>query len=162
MLCSPNMTQHLSLKGRGLQWLAQREHSHRELKRKLLKAARANSNADPDASEQEAIADQVEATLVWLQNHHYLSDERFVQSRIHTRAAKFGTLRICQELAQHGLVMSPSNQQQLQNTELERAAHIWQKKFGTPPADAKAYARQMRFLLGRGFSQEVVRKLVRP
>jgi regulatory protein len=154
------MTQHLSLKGRGLQWLAQREHSHRELKRKLLKAARADSTADPDALQQEAIADQVEATLVWLQNHHYLSDERFAQSRIHVRAAKFGTLRICQELAQHGLVMNSSDQQQLQITELERATRIWQKKFGAAPADAKAYARQMRFLLGRGFSQEVVRKLV--
>jgi regulatory protein len=155
------MTQRLSLKGRALQWLAQREHSYLELKRKLLKAERAASADDPNDDQPERIACQVEAILVWLQARHYLSDERFAQSRIHTRSPKFGTLRIRQELAQHGVQMSLSDQQKLQDTELERATHIWQKKFGTAPPDSKEYAKQMRFLLSRGFGNDVVHQLLR-
>lgn len=44
----------------------------------------------------------------------------------------------------------------LSDTEVHRAAHLWQRKFGSPPADATERARQMRFLLARGFSSATV------
>ena len=46
------------------------------------------------------------------------------------------------------------------DSEPERARAVWQKKFGTPPADAAEKLRQMRFLQVRGFSSEVVRKTI--
>ena len=49
---------------------------------------------------------------------------------------------------------------QLRSTELERGREVWRKKFGAPPADASERAKQVRFLLTRGFGAEVVRRLV--
>ena len=89
----------LSLKGRALAWLAQREHSRSELRGKLLRHL-SRQPADEAAEPAEA-EPAVEALLDWLQAHGYLSDERFVESRIHARAARFGNLRIRQELARH-------------------------------------------------------------
>lgn len=45
-------------------------------------------------------------------------------------------------------------------TELDRAREAWRKRFGAPPADALERARQMRFLQSRGFSFEVIRRVV--
>jgi regulatory protein len=38
---------------------------------------------------------------------------------------------------------------------------VWLKKFGAPPEDAVAAARQMRFLAARGFSGEAIRRVVK-
>ena len=90
------MKPRLSLKGRGLQILSQREHSRSELRRKLLAHAKAAVlSADPPVElPSPDAAEQVEAVLDWLQAHRYLSEERFVESRVHARAARFGNLRI--------------------------------------------------------------------
>jgi regulatory protein len=45
-------------------------------------------------------------------------------------------------------------------TELERARAAWGKRFGAPAANALERARQMRFLQGRGFSFDVIRRVV--
>jgi regulatory protein len=148
------MRPRLSLKGRGLQILAQREHSRSELRRKLLVHARA------DAAEEANPAEQVEAVLDWLQAHRYLCEERFTESRVHARASRFGNLRIRQELAQHGVALTAEAAQQLKDSELARARDVWSRKFGQPAADAPERARQVRFLAGRGFSSEVIRRVV--
>ena len=87
----------LSLKGRALTLLAQREQSASELRRKLLRHARADEVAEGDA------ASRVDDVIAWLSEHKHLSEERFIESRVHARAARYGNLRIRQELAQHGL-----------------------------------------------------------
>ena len=48
----------------------------------------------------------------------------------------------------------------LKESELEAAREVWQKKFGAPAADANERAKHYRFLLTRGFSAEVVRRVV--
>jgi regulatory protein len=45
-------------------------------------------------------------------------------------------------------------------TDLEAARAVWLKKFGQPPRDASERGKQMRFLAGRGFPAEVVRKVI--
>ena len=152
-----------SLKGRALQLLAQREHSRAELRRKLLAHARADeaSSVDADATPPADPTSQVNAVLDWLEAHNYLSQERFVESRVHARAARFGNLRIRRELAQHAVTLSSEAAQSLQASELERARAVWSRKYPTPPADAVARARQARFLAGRGFSPEVIRRVLR-
>jgi len=157
----------LSLKMRAITLLSQREHSRFELRQKLLRSLRKESAA---ASSGEASAAstlenepavEVEALLDWLQTQGYLSEARFVESRVHARAARYGNLRIKQELAQHGLSLSAEKQAELKDGEFERAKAIWQRKFGGQVAqDLALKAKQMRFLIARGFSSETVRKLL--
>jgi regulatory protein len=45
-------------------------------------------------------------------------------------------------------------------TELERAREVWLRRFGQPPADAAERARQMRFLAGRGFETDIIRRVI--
>ena len=41
-----------------------------------------------------------------------------------------------------------------------RAREAWQKKFGHAPEDAKAHAKQARFMASRGFSNETFRRVL--
>lgn len=123
-------------------------------------AAAAEPAVDAAAAWAEAES-AVEELLDWLQANRYLSEERFVESRVHARAGRFGNLRIRQELAQHGVALDTEAAQQLRDTELERCRAVWVRKFGgEAPADAAARARQMRFLAGRGFSADVIRRVL--
>ncbi|NCT84492.1 MAG: regulatory protein RecX [Comamonadaceae bacterium] len=161
----------LSLKARAIALLAQREHSRAELRRKLLSierrsraAAQAGSHAAPeDAAEAADITEAaVDALLDSLAAAGYLDETRFVESRLHVRAGRFGIQRIEQELAQHGLKLDAQQRALLRETELERAREVWLKRFGPEPErGATEQARQSRFLLARGFSAELVRRLLR-
>jgi len=50
--------------------------------------------------------------------------------------------------------------QGLRETERERAQELWQRKFGALAQDQKERARQYRFLASKGFSADVVSKIV--
>ena len=150
----------LSLKARAIGLLAQREHSRTELKRKLLRvqqqqrqrllqaapaaeAESAEQGTPPDADASEAAVD---ALLDALAADGYLDETRFVESRLHLRAGRFGAQRIQQELAQHGLRLDAEQQEALRASELERAREVWHKRFGMEPArDTTEQARQTRF-----------------
>ena len=137
-----------SLKGRALRLLSQREHSRLELERKL--------------AEHETEPGQLAKALDELQARGFISEERVVESVIHRRAAKLGTARVKQELQSKGLSTEAMTEalEQLRNTELARAREVWARKFGEPATEPKERARQMRFLISRGFAAEVVRKVV--
>jgi regulatory protein len=109
----------------------------------------------------ESLHTEVDAVLDWLQAHRYLSEERFVESRIHARSSRFGNLRIRQELQQHGLTLSPELTAGLRHSEHERASEVRQRKFGDSPATSVERARQARFLAGRGFSADVIWRVLR-
>ena len=182
--------QALSLKARAIGLLAQREHSRAELRRKLLRieSQRRAKELLTDAAGNEADSEQlhtrtsrpaneggesddgcgsgtaaaVDALLDSLAASGYLNETRFVESRLHLRATRFGAQRIQQELAQHGLKLDAEQQATLRATELERAREVWLRRFGAEPSPAAdERARQMRFLLARGFAAEVVRRLLR-
>jgi regulatory protein len=144
-----------SLQARALGWLAQREQSRSELRRKLLRAAR-QAEAEPA----DDIAEQIERLLDALQSQGLLSEERFVESRVRVRAPGLGTRRIQMELARHGLKLDAQPLQQLRDSELQRATQLWQRRFGVAAQDARERARQMRFLAGRGFSGEIIRRVL--
>lgn len=173
-----------TLKGRALQALALRDHSRAELRTKLLRAAEAEAEvdvavnpaanpaanltvnptvdaplADP-ATAQAARVAAVEALLDELEAKGFLSDARFVESRVQARSARYGNLRIRQELRLRGVALDAASEDELRRTELERARGVWARKFGGPPQTPAEAARQMRFLAGRGFSAEIIRKVV--
>jgi len=166
----------LSLKARAIGLLAQREHSRAELRRKLLRIEQqqrarqaapqaGDADAEPLVEDEEdpaAGAGTIDALLDSLTAEGYLDETRFVESRLHVRAGRFGTQRIQQELARHGLKLDAGQQATLRETELERAREVWHKRFGTEPSrDATEQARQTRFLLARGFAPDLVRRLLR-
>ena len=99
--------------------------------------------------------------LDWLEAQQFLSAERFVESRIHAREGRFGSLRIKAELAQHGLQLPSEAAHTLAESEVERASAVRERKFAQPPSDASERARQSRFLAARGFSPEAIHRLMR-
>lgn len=109
----------------------------------------------PDAAE------RVDAVLDWLEAHRYLSAERFAESRMHARSPRFGNLRIRQELKQHAVALSPEAGQALRDSEVARACAVRERKFPNPPQGAAEMAKQARFLTGRGFSPEAIRRALR-
>ena len=152
-----------SLKIRALQWLAQREHSRIELRGKLLRLLARSAVRGVSATTAVEPLDpaiEVDALLEWLEARGYLSQQRFVESRVHARQARFGNLRIQQELSLHGVKLDPEARQALRETELRRAQEVWRKKYDAPAPDAAGRLKQLRFLAGRGFSMEVVRRVV--
>ena len=137
-----------SLKGRALRLLSQREHSRVELERKL--------------APHEEVPGELAKALDELQARDFINDGRAIESVVHRRAGKLGAARVKQELAAKGLSGEAVAEAlaQLKDTELGRAREVWRKKFGSPPQDANERARQMRFLITRGFAAEVVRRVV--
>jgi regulatory protein len=161
-----------SLKARALQWLAQREQSRAELRRKLMPFAVAeavaaeavtddSSDTDTVTLRRETAAVRVEAVLDWLEAHKYLSTERFVESRVHARSSRFGNLRIRQELKQHQVALTPEAASALASTELQRARDVLSRRFSEPPANAAERAKRARFLAARGFSPSVIGRALR-
>jgi regulatory protein len=151
-----------SLKSRALQLLAQRDQSRLELRRKLLRHVRDPDGPDGDDGAAAAAAvGQVDALLDWLEANRLLSGERFVESRVHAREGRFGNLRIRNELARHALQLTPELAARLAETELARAAAVRARRFPAPPRDASERAAQERFLAARGFSPELVHRLMR-
>lgn len=139
----------ISLKGRALRLLAAREHSRRELERKL-----AQHEAEPG---------QLKTALDELQSRGFIDEQRVVDSVVYRRAGRLGAGRIKQELQAKGLdaervAIAVAS---LQATEVERAREVWRKKFGELPADAAQRAKQARFLAARGFGGEVIRRVLR-
>ena len=139
----------LSLKSRALRLLSQREHSRAELVAKL----------GPHVQEGEDLG----ALLDDLQAKDFINETRVVESVVHRRASRLGAARIRQELQSKGLPAEAVQcaVEQLKDSELDRAREVWRRKFGAVAPDAPARAKQMRFLMARGFSGDVVHRVVR-
>lgn len=138
-----------SLKGRALKLLSQREHSRAELQRKL-----AQHEEEPG---------QLARALDELQARGFIDEDRVVASVLHRRAARLGAGRVKQELQAKGLAPDKvaAAVAGLKATEVERAREVWRKKFDALPADAAQRAKQARFLAARGFSGEVISRVLR-
>lgn len=137
-----------TLRERALRLLARREHARVELARKLAPHAES--------------AEQLETLLDELTARRLLSDERYVEMRLNARSARFGNARLAHELRTQGVADELVSEALASAAdELTRARQVWQRKFGEAPADAGERARQMRFLMSRGFSGETIRRVLR-
>jgi len=112
-----------------------------------------DDEAQPDAS-------RVDAVLDWLAERDLINAERFVETRVQARLGRFGHRRIRQELWRHGVELDTASDQRLRDSELARAHALWARRFETP-TDVQARAKQMRFLLARGFSADVAVRVLR-
>ena len=146
-----------TLRTRALQYLSRREYSRAELAAKLRPYVEVE-----DEFEQLQPVD-IDALLDDLTTSGWLSDERAVTQLLHARRPRFGTQRIEHELHQKGISeeLIEKALPALKETELETARSVWQRKYAALPRDAKEKARQMRFLQSRGFSMDVIFKVLR-
>lgn len=138
-----------SLKQRAVAYLARREHSRAELARKLA--------AYGEADDVNQVLDQLQAAKL-------LSDARFAEMYVKSRAVRFGAARLRQELRQRGVddqLIAHELAEGALPDELARAREVWQKKFSAAPEDAREWAKQARFLQGRGFGGEIIRRLLK-
>lgn len=139
-----------TLRERALRLLARREHARTELARKLAPYA-------------ESI-DVLDVLLDDLSARRLLSDERYVEMRMNARRGRFGNARLAYELRTQGISAELVDAALATgDDELTRAHQVWQRKFGgkTQALDATERARQMRFLMSRGFSAETIRRVLR-
>ncbi len=138
-----------SLRERAIRLLAQREHSRAELARKLA------GHGSPE---------EVEATLDRMTELDLLSDTRFAQAWVRSKAGRFGIARLRHDLARRGVdreLIDEALAAECTSDEMERAREVWSARFGKAAADRREWGRQARFLEGRGFSRSVIGKLLK-
>jgi len=136
------------LRARALRLLARREHSRAELARKL-------SGPEVDAAELDAVLDE-------LTRRGWLSDQRVAEQAVSGARGRYGPRRVLHRLQQQGLTPAALDQAetQLRSDEFASARAVWAKRFGRQPVDLREKAKQARFLAGRGFSAEVIRRIL--
>jgi regulatory protein len=138
----------MKLRERALNLLARREHSRAELARKL----------GPYDE-----ADELDGLLDTLEQEDLLSNQRYAEGMANVRSGRHGSLRLKADLRDKGVPDSVIADVlgEARGNDLESARAVWVKKFsGAPPVDARERARQVRFLIGRGFPPDVVRRVV--
>jgi regulatory protein len=156
-LCAAKRRRHLNSSGSKLlrsavALLSRRDFSRAELRGRLLRAAN-----EPGA---EAEVDRVLDTV---QEQGLLSEERFVEGFVRTRQARFGPARLRHDLSRRG-VSEDRIDAALKSAgcdEYAAAYALWLKRFKSAPPDARAWARQARFLAARGFSHDVIRRVLK-
>jgi regulatory protein len=134
-----------ALKARALRHLVRREHSRAELARKLAPHA-----------ESAAALEQVLDALVEKKSQ---SDLRYAEERARVLSRKYGPARIRHELRAKGIAKAIVESIRADG-ELERAREILNRRYRAPAATREERAKRARFLQGRGFSSDVIVRLV--
>jgi len=138
-----------SLRERALRHLARRDHSRAELARKL------SAHGD---------ADEIEAVIERMGELGLQSDTRYAEAFVRVKAGRFGASRLRSELARRGIdrdLIDEAITRECVESETDRARAVLRARFTEPPADAREWARQARFLQTRGFAPDLIRKLLK-
>ena len=137
-----------SLRQRALEYLSKREYAAAELAHKLKSYA--------------TEADDIPALIADFKTRGWLSDARYAEQIVHARQSKFGAARVAHELREKGVddALIAEAVVSLQDNEVERAGEIWRKKFKTSPATREEWAKQARFMQSRGFTFDVIKKIL--
>lgn len=139
-----------TLKQRAIGMLARREYSRAELAARLAAGGANRAEIDPVLDE--------------LERAGYLSDARFAAAVVRQKAGGYAKRAIAHALRGKG-VAAPAVQEALAGLdgedELAQALALWQRRFGKAPADEREKARQVRFLVSRGYATSVVFRVLR-
>ena len=138
----------INLKAKILDLLSRRDYSYRELQTKLQKYS-------DDLELIKRLLDEMVAKK-------FINEERYIENFIYTKSKKFGSQKV------KYLLQNKVNDQSLVNQiyaesqidEFKLAQQIWQRKFASPATESKERAKQIRFMLSRGFSLELILKLM--
>lgn len=138
-----------SLRARAMRWLARREHSREELRRRLVAHA--------------GEGDDLDALLDDLVKRGWLSDARFAEQSIRAKARRFGPLKLAQQLRSRGVDEEAiaAGFRSAAADGVSNLESVWRSRFHARPADERERARQARFLQGRGFPLEEILRFLR-
>lgn len=138
-----------SLRARALRHLARREYTRHELTQKLA----------PHAESAAEIAEVLDDFT----KRGWLSEQRAAEQMVHARRGRYGMARIRRDLEAKGVAAEVvcTTVAGLKDGELDAARAVWHRKFKALPVGPAEHAKHARFLLGRGFSSEVIMKLLR-
>jgi len=138
------------LKAAAVRLLARREYARAELGERLI--ARGAERAE------------VERVLDELERGGYLSDARFAQALVAQKAGRYGKRAIAHELREKRVAPAAAEEALsalAHSDELAEATALWERRFGIAPKDQREKARQVRFLMARGYGMSVALKVVR-
>lgn len=139
-----------TLKQRAIALLARREYARGELAARLVAAG--------------AKRDEIEPLLDELQLSGYLSDARFAGALVRQKTGTHAQRAIARELRERGVakeVAAAALAESGAGDEFAQAQALWQRRFGRPPGDEREKARQLRFLVSRGYSVSVAYRILR-
>ena len=136
----------VELRARALRLLARREHTRQELEGKL--SPHAGSSED------------LRSLISGLTQKNQLSEERFAEERARRLSRKYGAARIRQDLKAKGVSEELISRFSSSENEMQKAKEILERKYRTPAATREEKAKRMRFLQSRGFSSEIIFKLL--
>lgn len=141
-----------SIKQKAVALLASRERSRFILRNKLKEKFR--------EKEDRAIIEEV---LDELEGKGYLSDERYARATLVTKSSRFGDQRLKWELKCQGVSQETIENvmEEFEESELDRAKVLWERRFGSLPEDQKERAKQFRFLASRGFSFKTINQILK-
>ena len=140
----------ISPKVLAVRMLARREYSRAELAQRLAHKG--------------VPRDDIEPALDDLAAAGYLSDARYAQAMVAQRSGRYGKRAIAHVLREKGIsgadaqvAMAPL----AAVDEIADAAALRQQRFGAAPANQREMARQVRFLLSRGYGLSVALRVLR-
>lgn len=117
---------------------------------------------DADADTDTDVETLIATVLDRLVTENLLSDLRYAEMLGHSRAGRHGSVRLRQDLRHSGVSEADSETalSEARAGDLAQCRALWLRKFGALPVDIKDRARQMRFLLSRGFPSSVVSQIL--
>lgn len=139
----------VTLRAKAISFLSRREYSYKELFQKLRKYS----------------DDNAEITLVLdsLTQNGYLSEERYLESYINSKAKKYGALKLKSHL--YHLVDQDKVNEAFNNAHINEVTiieNIWQKRFANSELNFKSYAKQFRHFTNKGFSYSCIKQALKP
>jgi regulatory protein len=140
----------LQIRERALRLLSSREHTAKELIRKLLRPTKSGTSQRAD----------VEQVVAELTSRGLQSDERTVSAFVTSRQSRFGARRIENELRQKGANAEAVREALTAHDEVTPCKRVYEKRFKAPPTSRKEYMRHAQFLATRGFSMATIRTVM--
>jgi len=130
--------------------LARRDYGRAELRSRLV--MRGVDGADADAALDE------------LALRGLLSDARYAEAVVAQKVGRYGRRAIAHALKEKGVdeaAAASALSSLAGRDEVDEALALWRRRYGAPPADEREKARQVRFLLSRGYTMSVALKVLR-
>jgi regulatory protein len=94
----------------------------------------------------------------------YLSDQRYANALVAQRIGRVGKRKIERDLHGKGIAGDAAREALsglAARDELADALALWQRRFGHAPLDERDKARQVRYLVSRGFSASIAFRVLR-
>ncbi len=139
-----------SVKQIAVRMLARRDYGRAELAQRLARRG--------------AERGEIDRVLDELERLGYLSDRRYANEVVAHRTGRYSRRAIAHELKEKRVEPAAAREALAAlatSDELAEALALWRRRFDTPPASEREKARQVRFLLSRGYGLSIALKVLR-